>query len=123
MPPVTWAFALASILLSALAQLSMKIGMGRIRAGHEAGLALAARIATSPHVVGGLAMYGVGAVLWLAVLSRVPLSMAYPLVSLGFVFVSVLAWAVLGESLPLARMAGIACILAGVVLVGTSQSA
>ena len=123
MPLVIWAFALASIALSALAQLSMKIGMTRIRDAHVTGPALAARIALSPHVLGGLAMYGVGAVLWLAVLARVPLSMAYPLVSLGFVFVSVLAWGVLGESLPLLRVGGIACILVGVAMVGLGQTA
>jgi drug/metabolite transporter (DMT)-like permease len=110
-------------MLSALAQLSMKIGMSRIREGGAAGAQLARQIALSPHVIGGLAMYGVGAVLWLAVLSRAPLSMAYPLVSLGFVFVSVLAWTVLGESLPLLRVAGIACILLGVAMVGLGQAA
>ena len=123
MPAITWVFALVSILLSALAQLSMKIGMSRIREGGAAGAELARQIALSPHVIGGLAMYGVGAVLWLAVLSRAPLSMAYPLVSLGFVFVSVLAWTVLGESLPLLRVAGIACILLGVAMVGLGQAA
>ena len=123
MPLIIWVYALASIALSALAQLSMKIGMTRIREAHVTGPELATRIVLSPHVIGGLAMYGVGAVLWLAVLSRVPLSMAYPLVSLGFVFVSVLAWSVLGESLPLLRVAGIACILVGVAMVGLGQTA
>jgi drug/metabolite transporter (DMT)-like permease len=122
MPAITWVFALVSIMLSALAQLSMKIGMTRIREGGATGAELARQIALSPHVIGGLAMYGVGAVLWLAVLSRAPLSMAYPLVSLGFVFVSVLAWTVLGESLPLLRVAGIACILLGVAMVGLGQA-
>ena len=121
MPLITWVFALVSILLSALAQLSMKIGMTHIRESQAAGADLVRAIALSPHVIGGLALYGVGAFLWLAVLSRAPLSMAYPLVSLGFVFVSVLAWAVLGEILPPLRIAGIACILLGVAMVGLGQ--
>lgn len=96
----------------------MKIGMTKVRASGTEGAQLVYTVATSPHVVGGLALYGIGAVLWLVVLSRVPLSMAYPLVSLGFVFVALLSWGVLGEALPLMRIAGISLIFAGVVLVG-----
>jgi len=123
MPLITWVFALVSILLSALAQLSMKIGMTRIRESCVTGVDLVRAIAFSPHVMGGLALYGVGAILWLSVLSRAPLSMAYPLVSLGFVFVSVLAWALLGEILPPLRIAGITFILLGVAMVGLGQPA
>lgn len=121
MPLMTWIFALTSILLSAFAQLSLKVGMQKIRTDDLTTHDLVWRIAFSPFVIGGLALYGIGAVLWLAVLSRAPLSMAYPLVSLGFVFVSILAWLVLGENLPLGRLAGIAFILIGVALIGTSQ--
>ncbi len=115
----TWLFAIISISLSALAQLVMKIGMTKVRLAGAAGTDLLWSIALSPFVIGGLALYGVGAVLWLMVLSKAPLSMAYPLVSLGFVFVALLSWSLLGETLPVGRIAGIALILAGVVLVGS----
>ncbi len=119
MSPSAWLFAIASICLSALAQLTMKIGMTKIRLSGVAGGELFRSIALSPYVIGGLALYGVGAVLWLMVLSKAPLSMAYPLVSLGFIFVALLSWSVLGETLPLGRIVGIGLILAGVVLVGS----
>ncbi len=119
MSPSGWFFAIISISFSALAQLTMKMGMTRIRLSGASGAELFRSIALSPFVIGGLALYGFGAVLWLMVLSKAPLSMAYPLVSLGFIFVALLSWSVLGETLPLTRILGIGLILAGVVLVGS----
>jgi len=113
-----WLAALASIGLSSIAQLLMKIGMAGARGSHAAGMTLAVQIASNPYVVGGFAAYGFGAILWLFVLSRIALSVAYPLVSLGFVFVSILSWLVLGEHLPPVRLAGLALIIGGVALVG-----
>lgn len=121
MPVAVLAAALVSILFSAFAQLVMKIGMTKIRAmGPLAGTDAVMAVATSPYVIGGLGLYGIGAMMWLSVLSRVPLSAAYPLVSLGFVFVALMGWGILGETMPFARVAGIGLILAGVVLVGSS---
>ena len=113
-----WLAALVSIALSSVAQLMMKIGMAGARGSHATGMAMAVRIASNPYVVAGFAAYGVGAVLWLLVLSRIELSVAYPLVSLGFVFVAILSWLVLGEHLPPLRLAGLVLIIAGVALVG-----
>ncbi|MGH7155332.1 MAG: EamA family transporter, partial [Acetobacteraceae bacterium] len=58
--------------------------------------------------------------LWLAVLSRVPVSAAYPMISIGFVIVALLGWAFLGETLTPTRVAGIAFICCGVLLVSRS---
>ena len=118
------ALALASVALSAAAQLMFKLGMGAPAmqaaiARGAAGPVLGAVLA-SPWVIGGLALYGVGTVAWLAVLSRAALSQAYPFVGLSFVATAVLGVLVLGEAMPAARVAGIALIVAGVVLVGRS---
>lgn len=117
---VSWIFVVLSVGLSSLAQLSMKIGMARIKTDQHSLIDALVAITFSPFIIFGLSIYGVGAALWLVVLSKVPLSSAYPLVSLGFVFVAFLSWSVLGEALPLMRLAGIALILAGVILVGSS---
>jgi drug/metabolite transporter (DMT)-like permease len=105
--------ALFSISLSAFAQLLMKIGMSSGLAGNSA-----LAVVMNPHVAGGFVAYGIGALLWLKVLSRVELSLAYPLVSLAFVVVAVLSWLVLGEHLSATRILGISSIVVGVVLIG-----
>jgi drug/metabolite transporter (DMT)-like permease len=114
-----WALALISVLLSAAAQLLMKVGMtgGRSLAGASI-VDTALAVALNPYVVGGLACYGVSAVLWLGVLSRMPLSMAYPLVALAIAIVVALSGFLLGEPLPSARLAGAALIIVGVVVIG-----
>lgn len=114
--------ALASVFLSALAQVALKIGMGKAlaaNAGHgEAPLwrLLLAGFA-QPTVLTGLAMYVGGALLWLYVLSRWDVSKAYPLVGLGFALTFVVGVAFLGERLSWERLIGCLLICAGAVLV------
>jgi 4-hydroxy-3-methylbut-2-en-1-yl diphosphate synthase IspG/GcpE len=83
-------------------------------------LGRALRIGTNAHIVGGLFCYGFSVVVWIMALSRVPVSQAYPLLSLGYVLNVGLAWWLLGELPNLQRTAGIGVILLGVVLVARS---
>lgn len=78
------------------------------------------RVASSPFIIGGLVLYGLGAVSWLAVLSRVPLSLAYPLLAIGYIVIPLLAWLLFRESLSPLRWAGILVIALGVILVTRS---
>jgi drug/metabolite transporter (DMT)-like permease len=118
------ALALVSISMSAVAQLLFKVGMSAapVRAaladGAAAGVARA--VALSPGVMGGLALYGLGTVLWLGVLSRAELSQAYPFVGLSFVLTAVFGAVWFNDSLSAQRIAGIMAIVAGVYLVGRS---
>ena len=96
----------------------MKIGMTGLRSWSTATGPLLIAAATNPYVLGGFAAYGIGAVLWLKVLAWADLSLAYPLISLGFILVAVLSWLVLGERLSLGRVAGVALIVIGVALMG-----
>ena len=112
---------LASVSLSALAQLCLKIGTkldGSARA-QGAGNEMLAML-MSPMVILGLSLYGVGALLWLFVLGRVPLSMAYPFVGLGFIMTMLAGAIVLGESVSIIRVGGTAMIALGCVLVARS---
>lgn len=77
-------------------------------------------IATSPMVVGGLLIYGVGTFFWLITLSRIELSVAYPFVSLNHVIIFLLAWLVLKEQISPMRAAGVIVICAGMLLVARS---
>jgi len=74
----------------------------------------------NPFVFIGLAAFGVSSVFWLAVLSRLDLSLVYPMVSIGYIFVAIFSWVLLGEQLTLIRWAGIIVICAGVFLISRS---
>ena len=115
---------LVSISMSAVAQVLFKLGMSAaavrdaIAGGSSPAIAWA--VASNPGVLGGLAMYGLGTVLWLAVLSRTELSQAYPFVGLSFVLTAVFGAVLFQDALSLPRIAGIALIVLGVALVGRS---
>lgn len=115
------ALILASVTLSALAQLVLKAGTGTVAAGRPATLGeeIAALVQT-PMVYLGLALYGVGAAVWLFVLARAPLSLAYPFVGLGFILTMFAGLLAFQEELTPARIAGTLMIAAGCVLVARS---
>jgi len=108
---------LVSVSLSALAQLCLKIGVGASKASAASPLMA---MLTSPLVIGGLALYGFGAIVWLFVLQRTALSVAYPFVGLGFVVTTVMGALVLGENVTTLRIAGTLLIVAGCVVVARS---
>lgn len=121
LPWNVWLFAGLSIAFAAAAQLLMKVGMTTLRlAGRLDSVSTEnfLAIALQPTVMFGLVSYGLSAVFWLLVLSRMPLSMAYPLNSLGILTVVILSAVALGENVSLGRAAGVGLIVAGVALIG-----
>ena len=116
---------LASVVLSATAQLLLKLGATApvVRAAMAGDGALAGRalaLMTTPTLVGGLAVYALSAGFWIAVLSRVDLSLAYPFVGLGFVLTFLIGTFFLGETANAARLTGTLLIMVGAVLVARS---
>ena len=109
---VSFWFVLAGVLLNAAAQLLLKAGTNAMPLG--------IRLAIEPHILAGLACYGISVVVWVVALSRVPVSIAYPMLSIGYVVNAFAAWALLGEAVTPMRMAGIAVIVAGVFMVARS---
>ncbi len=111
-----------SVGLSALAQLALKTGTGAAtRARDVVGIGgEATALAQSPLIWSGLILYGLGAILWLFVLGRVPLSVAYPFVGMGFILTMAAGFLVLGEEMSVARIGGTLLIAAGCVLVARS---
>lgn len=113
-----------SVLLSALAQIVLKAGMTRpevaqaLAAGGVGPIALA--VGTQPLVLAGLALYGLGMLVWLFVLSRIDVSLAYPFVSLGIVVTMGLGHVVFGEVISPARAVGAALIIGGILVLATS---
>lgn len=112
---------LASVSLSALAQLALKMGTTAAANARTAGVGgEVGGLIQSPMVLVGLGLYGVGALLWLFVLGRAPLSLAYPFVGMGFILTMLAGTFWLNESLSVARIAGTLLIAAGCVLVARS---
>ena len=66
------------------------------------------------HILAGVACYALSLVIWIMGLSRIEVSVAYPLLSLGYVINAAAAWYLFGESLSLMRIAGIGFIIVGV---------
>jgi len=114
------ALILTGVLLNAVAQLLLKAG-SRVIAGVDVNLGnawmLLERVAVNPPIIGGLACYAISVVVWILALSRVDVSVAYPMLSIGYVVNAVAAWMLFGEQLNAARMAGIGVIIVGVWLV------
>jgi multidrug transporter EmrE-like cation transporter len=125
MTPITLGLILFSVLLSATSQVLLKFGMSSpaVQAAllpGSAPLPAALAVASSPQVVGGLACFGLSAVVWLLVLSKIDVSQAYPFVALGTILTVAAGILVLGEPASALRMAGVGVIALGVVLVGLS---
>lgn len=71
---------------------------------------------TNIHLLGGLALYAVSVGLWVIVLGKVPVNVAYPMLSVGYVFNAVMAYLVFDEKLAGVQVVGLIIIIIGVVL-------
>jgi drug/metabolite transporter (DMT)-like permease len=123
MTPTAFAFLVTGVLLNALAQLLLKAGtnvLGVITFTRANWADLAGRMALQPYFVAGIACYGVSVIVWIVGLSRVPVSVAYPMLSLGYIVNAIAAHYLLGEAVTPVRWLGIALIVVGVGLVARS---
>lgn len=113
---------IVSVSISALAQISFKLGLVAAGAGADGAslLSSTARALLMPQVMLGLGLYGVGTIVWLTALGRLEVSQAYPFVGLGFVLTAILGRLVFGDDLSIQRIAGIALVIAGIVLISTT---
>lgn len=111
---------LCGVLLNAGAQLLIKSGMnhiGEFSFSPANIVPIGWQVATNLHIIAGLFCYVVSVVLWMLVLSRVEVSFAYPMLSIGYIVNAVSAYYLFGEDLSLTRIVGIAVIILGVVLI------
>jgi multidrug transporter EmrE-like cation transporter len=120
----SFSLVLTGVLLNALAQLLLKAGTNRIGTfdfSMNNIVPIGKMVAMQPHILGGLACYGVSVVVWIMALSRVPVSIAYPMLSIGYVLNAFAAWYLFGESLAVQKLVGIGFICIGVWLVAKSS--
>ncbi len=101
------------ILLSAIAQIILKLGLGQLTL-KDGLINFFTKALLSPGVIIGLAIYGLGALLWLIVLSKEDVSFAFPLVSFAYVIAIFLSALILKEQITLPRIIGSVIIVLGI---------
>jgi multidrug transporter EmrE-like cation transporter len=122
--PITWILILSGVGLNAAAQLLLKLATRPL--AHYSNFDVATLSASvlllmrSLPFWGGMFCYGASLCVWIAALTKAPVSAAYPMLSLGYVAVAAASALWLGESLSPAKVAGIVLICCGVILVSRS---
>ena len=122
MSPKSMVLILVAVLLGVVGQLLLKMGItqvGTLAFGSDlAGLIqLGLRVFGNLKVLGGFAAYGLSSLFWIVVLSKVDLSLAYPMLAFNYVLVPLTAWLFLGEQVPTLRWLGAGVVIIGVVII------
>jgi multidrug transporter EmrE-like cation transporter len=123
MSPLSFSLVLTGVLLNAVAQLLLKAGtnaVGRFEFSAANVLPVGVKLAFEPYILGGIACYVVSVVVWILALSRVEVSIAYPMLSIGYIVNALAAWYLLGEAVTPMRLVGIGIIIVGVFVVARS---
>ncbi len=123
MNAISFSLLMTGVLLNAGAQLLLKAGtnaVGVFAFSSDNLVPVGWRLATEPHIVGGLVCYVISVIVWIMALSRVEVSIAYPMLSIGYVVNALAAWYLFGEAVTLTRLAGIGIIIIGVYVVARS---
>ena len=115
----TFGFIITGIFLNAMAQLLLKKGTNAVGAIHltaDNWFSIGLQLATQWPIIGGLTCYVISVVVWIIGLSRVDVTIAYPMLSIGYIVSAVGAWYFLGEIMSLQRILAIVIIIVGVAL-------
>ena len=115
---------LFNVILSVLGQILLKQGMnqvGEISGSFQQMAPKLIQALMNPFVVGGIGVYGSTTLIWLVVLSRIKLSVAYPMISLGYMFSILFSWLLFKEDVPKIRVLGAFVICIGVYLVSMGE--
>lgn len=118
MTPPEFGLFLISILMSVAGQWLLKAGalkLGKVNTSNLSSHVLG--ILATPELLAGLTCYGLGAIAYILLLTRVKLSIAGPAVALVYVFSMLLGYFVFREPVPFSRAVGLGLIICGVILV------
>jgi drug/metabolite transporter (DMT)-like permease len=114
---------LTGVMLNAIAQLALKASVkeiGVIGLNFSSSAPAFLRLACEPFLWIGLFCYGISVIVWILALSRVDVSIADPMLSMGYVVNAFAAWQLFGESMNPARLVGIGIVLLGVFILARS---
>lgn len=106
-----------NILLLVSGQMLWKIGMAKI---DNLTVTTLLQALFTPHIFGGIVLYGIATLLWLYILAKAEFSVVYPLQSLAYALGVVVAIWVFKEQVPMVRWIGVAMIIAGAFIIARS---
>ncbi len=117
---ISFALIFTGVMLNAAAQILMKAGTNAI--GHfdfsvENILPIGLKLATEWHIITALLCYAVSVVVWILALSRVPVSIAFPMLSMAYVVNALAAKYFLGEPFNPTKLVGMGVIILGVIII------
>ncbi|MGO8756094.1 MAG: EamA family transporter [Gallionellaceae bacterium] len=117
---VSFGLIFTGVMLNAAAQILMKAGTNAI--GHfefsiENILPVGWKLATEWHIAAALLCYALSVVIWILALSRVPVSIAFPMLSMAYVVNAVAAYYLLGEAFNPTKLVGMGVIILGVIII------
>ena len=115
---------LSSVSLNAFAQLFIRQGMlklGNISMNMSELWNMIIQAISNIYIWAGMMSYAVSILLWMVVLSKVNVSLAYPFLSIGYIVTAIIAYFAFGEPITLQKIAGIAIICLGVVVLTYSK--
>ena len=118
MSPSEFALLLVAVFTSSLGQLLLKLGalqLGKVTTQNA--ISHVASIVTTPALTAGVCAYGIGAIVYILVLTRVNLSIAAPSASIIYFFSVLAGYFFFQESISIGRAVGLGLIVCGVVLV------
>lgn len=116
---MSYLYVLITIILTVYGQIVIKWQAalaGTLPPGGGDKLLFLLRLALNPWVASGLFAAFLASLTWMAALTKLPLSHAYPFMSIAFVLVMLLSAVVFSEPLSWPKLVGIVCIVAGMVI-------
>jgi multidrug transporter EmrE-like cation transporter len=100
-----------AVFLGAIGQVFFKLGSASFKGGFFDHIIL---FLTNKFLFFGLTLYGISTLIYVTALQKIPLSLAYPLISIGYIFVLFFSYFFLGEALSLSKILGTLIIISGV---------
>jgi multidrug transporter EmrE-like cation transporter len=122
---ISFGLILTGVVLNALAQSLLKAGansLGPDPWAQSAWLSTLLKILGNLPFLVGFACYGLSLVIWIIALTRVPVTVAYPMLSIGYIINALIARYWLGEQLSLSGWGGMALICIGVTMIARSAT-
>lgn len=116
---LTFVLILTGVILNACAQLLLKAGtnaLGTITLNWQNWFSVFVKVFSQPPIIAGLGCYGISVIVWIISLSRTDVTVAYPMLSIGYVISAIGAWMFLGEIVSPQRMLALGVIIVGVIL-------
>lgn len=115
---------LSSVSLNAFAQLFIRKGMlkiGSVSLAFDQLFNMVLAVFTNIYLLAGMFSYGISIILWMVVLSKVNVSLAYPFLSIGYIITTVLAYLFFNEPITFQKVVGIIIICIGVFILTQSK--